>query len=97
MNEHIDIAFTGAKIATHDNEVASTTVHGLSALYNIGQMVRYRVMCFQEQCAIMYGGSAKKTIISEQYYREMWKHSVLAGIDILSLLTKGFSEIRGCR
>lgn len=97
MNENIDIAFTSAKIATYNNAVASTTVHGLSALYNIGQMARYRVLYYQEQYAITNGGSAKSTIICEQYYREMWKHSVLAGIDILSLFFKGFSGIRDCR
>lgn len=44
MNEHIDLSFAGAKMAARNNEVASTALHGISAMYNIAQMSRYRVM-----------------------------------------------------
>lgn len=94
MNEHIDLTFAGAKIATRNNEVASTAIHGLSAMYNVGQMARYRVLYFQEQNAYMNGGPGASAILIEQYRREMWKHTVLASIDILSLFLKGYSGMR---
>lgn len=86
MNEHIDLTFAGAKIAARNDEVASTAIHGVLAMYNIGQMARYRVMYFQEQNAYMSGGADASCIYMEQYLREMWKHTVLAGIDILSFI-----------
>lgn len=82
MNEHIDLTFAGAKIAARNNEIASTAIHGVSAMYNIGQMARYRVMYFQEQNAYMSGGPNASCIFMEQYRREMWKHTVLTGIDM---------------
>ena len=94
MNENIDIAFAGAKIATRNNEIASTAIHGVSAMYNIGQMARYRYMYFQEQNAYMSGGPGASCLFMEQYRREMWKHTVLASIDILSLFLKGISGMR---
>ena len=89
MNEFIDISFAGAKIAARNNEVASTTIHGMSAFYNIGQMARYRVAFFQEQQAYANGVSGASAYNMEQYRREMWKHSVLTGIDLISLFIKG--------
>lgn len=82
MNEHIDLIFVGAKIAAHNNEIASTAIHGVSAMYNIGQMARYRVMYFQEQNAYMTGVPVALCNLMEQYRREMWKYTVLASIDI---------------
>ena len=97
MNEHIDLTFAGAKIATRNNEIASTAVHGVSAMYNIGQMARYRVMYFQEQNAYLSGDPGASCLFKEQYRREMWKHTVLANIDILSLFIKGISGMRDGR
>ena len=97
MNEHIDLTIAGAKIAARDNEAVSTAIHGISAMYNVGQMARYRVMYFQEQYAYMSGGPMASTILLEQYRREMWKHTVLASIDILSLFIKVFSGMRASR
>ena len=95
MNEHIDLTFAGAKIAASNNEAASTAIHGLSAFYNIGQMARNRVMYFQERYAYLNGETGASATFMDR--REMWKHTVLAGIDILSLYIKGFSGRRdGC-
>ena len=94
MNEHIDLTFVGAKMATHDNEAASIAVHGMSAFYNIGQMARYRVLYFQEQYANMNGGPGASATHMEQYRREMCKHTVLASLDILSLFIKGLSGMK---
>lgn len=97
MNEHIDLSFAGAKIAARNNEVASTALHGISAMYNIAQMSRYRVMYIQEQFAYMNGGVGASNIRMDSYRREMWKHTVLAIIDILSLFIKGFSGMRASK
>ena len=97
MNEHIDLTFAGAKMAARNNEVASTAITGLSAMYNVGQMARFRVMYFQEQQAYLNGGYGVSTVLMEQYRREMWKHTFLAGIDILSLFVKGCSGMRAGR
>ena len=86
MNEHIDLTFAGAKIAARNNEIASTAIHCVSAMYNSGQMARYRFMYFQEQNAHLSGCTDASCIFMEQYRREMWKHTVLAGIDILSFI-----------
>lgn len=97
MNEYIDMTFAAAKMAAHDNEVASTAIHGLSAMYNVGQMARYRVSYYQEQYANLNGRPDASAILMEQYRREMLKHTVLASIDILSLFIKGFSGMRNGR
>ena len=85
MNEHIDLTFAGAKIAARNDEVASTVVHGLSAFYNIGQMARYRTMYCRGQYANMNGDYSVSTSLNEQYRREMWKRTVLAGLDLVSI------------
>jgi hypothetical protein len=97
MNEHIDLTFTGAKIAAYNNEAASTAIHGLSTMYNVGQMARFRSMYFQEQYAYLNGSPGASSTLMEQYRREMWKHTVLASIDILTLLIKGYSGMRAGR
>lgn len=97
MNEHIDLTFAGAKIAARNDEVASTAIHGVSAMYNIGQMARCRFMYFQEQNAYVSGYPNASFLSLEQYRREMWKHTVLANIDILSLLINGYSGMRAGR
>lgn len=56
MNEHIDLTIAGAKIAARNNDAASTAIHGVSAMYNGGQMAQYRVMYFQERYAYLNGG-----------------------------------------
>ena len=84
-------------MAARNNDVASTAISGLSAMYNVGQMARFRVMYFQEQQAYLNGGLSASTILMEQSRREMWKHTVLAGIDILSLFIKGCSGMRDGR
>lgn len=94
MNEHIDLAFVGAKIAAHNNEAASTAILGVSALYNVGQMARYRAMYYQQQYAILNGGPAALASLMEQYRSEMWKHTVLASVDLLSLFIRGFQGVR---
>ena len=94
MNEHIDLFFAGAKIAARNNEVASTAIHGISAMYNIGQMAGMRVMCFQERYAYLNEGRDASAILAEQYRREMWKHTILASIDFFSLIIKGVSGMR---
>lgn len=94
MNEHIDLTFAGAKIAARNNEVASTVIHGVSAFYNIVQMARFRVLYCQGRSAYESGDSVVSASFTEQYRREMWKHTVLAGIDILSLFIISFSEMR---
>ena len=96
MNEHIDLAFAGAKIAVRNDEVASTVIHGMSAFYNIGQMARYRTMYYQGQYAYINGDYSVSTSLNEQYRREMWKHTVAASMDVLSLFLF-FSEERSGR
>ena len=70
MNENIDLAFTGAKLAAIGNEPASIAIHGASAAYNIGQMARYRVMYLNGQTVWQNGGSPAAVALTEQYRRE---------------------------
>lgn len=73
MNEYIDLAIAGAKIATINNNPASITVHGLSAAYIIGQMARYRVLFLNGHSALQADRDRATIAISEQYRREMVK------------------------
>ena len=97
MNEHIDLAFAGAEIAARNDEVASTVVHGLSAFYNIGQMARFRAMYCQGQYAYMNGETSVSASLNEQYWREMWKYTVAAGIDLVSFFLISYSAMRADR
>ena len=85
MNEHIDLIFTGAKMATRNNDAASLATHSMSAFYNISQLARYRYCYYQ----CLNEGTQDAFAISKQYSHEMWKHTVLAGLDILSLFLMG--------
>lgn len=66
-------------------------------MYNGGQMAQYRVMYFQERYAYLNGGPGASAFFMELYRREMWKHTILASIDILSLFIKGYSGMRDVR
>ena len=93
MNEHIDLMLTGAKVATWNNEAASLATHSLSAFYNIGQMAWYRYQYYQ----YLNCGTQDALAISRQYAHEMWKHTALAGLDILTLIIKGITGLSGNR
>lgn len=54
-------------------------------------------MYIQEQFAYMNGGVGASNIRRDSYRREMWKHTVFAIIDILSLFIKGFSGMRASK
>ena len=97
MNEGIDIAFMGAKIATRENMPASITVHSLSMAYNIAQMTRYRVEYINSQRLLINGATQVSLSQQEQYRREMIKHSILATLDIASLFFIGVSGLHGNR
>ena len=94
MNEGIDIAFLGAKVAAKDNTSTSIAVHGLSAAYNISQMFRYRVAFFDGQRLLANGATQETIADTEQYRRNMIKHSLLAGLDIVSLFMISFQDGR---
>ena len=89
MNEGIDIALTGAKIAAGKNQAASIAVHALSASYNIAQMVRYQALCAELSYAQLPGGIQGNVETLDQYRRELMKHTILTGLDVLSLLLIG--------
>ena len=93
MNEGIDIALTGAKIAAGKNQAASVAVHAISASYNIAQMVRYRALCAELSYAQLPGGIQGGVGTLDQYRRELMKHTILSGIDVLSLLLIGVSGL----
>lgn len=92
MNEHIDIAFAGAKVAAKDDPRASVAVHGMSLGYNIAQMGLYRY-AYCEALASQRMGMQVNTEQIQLYRREAIKHTVLAGLDILSLFFMGSSGI----
>ena len=94
MNEGIDIALTGAKIAASKNQAVSVAVHAISASYNIAQMVRYQVLCANLSYAQLPGGIRNSMGTLEQYRRELIKHTILSGIDVLSLLLIGVSGLK---
>lgn len=93
MNEGIDIALSGAKIAASKNQAASIAIHALSASYNFAQMVRYQVLCADLSYAQLPGGIQNSMGTLEQYRRELIKHTILSGIDVLSLLLIGLSGL----
>ena len=93
MNEHIDLAFIGAKALTKADEQASIIVHSMSAFYNIAQIARYRSLYFQAvNSPSINAGHQEIQLYAETYRTETIKHSVLAGLDILTLLIKGLSR-----
>lgn len=92
MNEHIDIAFAGAKVAAKDDPRASVAVHGVSLGYNIAQIGLYRYACGAAMANQRMGMQVNPEQI-QQYRRESIKHTVLAGLDILSLFFMGSSGI----
>jgi len=94
MNEGIDIAFLGAKVAAKDNKAASIAVHGVSAAYNISQMFRYRVAYFDGQRLLTNGAVQSIIADTEQYRREMNKHLLLAGLDIISFFLMSLQDRR---
>lgn len=94
MNEYIDLAIAGAKIATINNNPASITVHGLSAAYIIGQMARYRVLFLNGHSALQADRDRATIAISEQYRREMVKHLAFSCIDFFSLFLIGISSMQ---
>ena len=89
MNEHIDLVLTGAKMATWNNEAASLATHSLSAFYNISQMAWYRYQYYQ----CMNSGTQDALAVSRQYSYGMWKHTALAGLDVLTLIVKGITGL----
>ncbi len=89
MNEGIDIALMGAKIAAGKNQAASVAVHALSVSYNIAQMARYRVMCAENLTMQSSCGVQDCVDIRNQYRKELLKHTVLTGIDVFSLFMIG--------
>ena len=93
MNEGIDIALTGAKIAASKNQAVSVAVHAISASYNIAQMIRFQVLCASLSYAQLPGGIQNRMDTLEQYRRELIKHTILSGIDVLSLLLIGVSGL----
>jgi len=93
MNEGIDLAFIGAKVATRENIAASLAVHGLSAAYNIAQLYRYRVAYLDGQ-RLLTNGVTQAITNTEQYQREVIKHSLLAGFDIISFFLISFQDRR---
>ena len=97
MNEHIDLAFLGAKVVASNNDVASLAVHCLSVAYNIGQMAWFRTMLYREQnnqLALKDRYALVSDTVAEQYRQEMIKHTVLAGIDILYLFFMGAANVK---
>lgn len=85
MNEGIDMALMGAKIASSKNQAASIAVHAISASYNIAQMARYRALN-AEIMNVQPSGGVHCVDIRNQYRRELLKHTVLSGLYVLSLL-----------
>lgn len=94
MINDIDLILTGAKIAALGNEPASLAIHGASAAYNIGQMAQYRVLYLNGQTALQNGKNLAAMALTEQYRREMIKHTILSGVDIATLLLIGITGLR---
>lgn len=96
MNESIDLLFLGAKAITCRNNTASLVIHGLSASYNIAQMGHYRFLYYSELSALDLGRMTRSMTqidytLVEQYQREMIKHTILAGLDLLVFFTGWYS------
>lgn len=94
MNEGIDIAFLGAKVAAQENKAANIAVHGVSVAYNISQMFHYRMAYFDGQRLLTNGALRVTFADMAQCRREMIKHSLLASLDIFSLFLISFHDRR---
>lgn len=94
MNEKIDMAFVGAKIASRNNVTADLIVHSLSAGYNIAQMAHYRYLIAENQMALNNGFVSTSLNGLEQYKRELAKHAFLSVIDVVSLICKSIAGLK---
>lgn len=94
MNEHIDIALTGAKLAARDNEVASLTVHTISLTYNLAQLMYSRYMYLNCQSALATGAIQADYQQIEQYKYSSIKHTLLLALDATSLILDGITCLK---
>ena len=95
MNENIDIAFMGAKMASSKNEVAHMTVLGLSMAYNFGQLARYRYLSATCQNAMVYGVNYQTNMGQvERYNSEIVKHAILGILDVATCIAVGVNGLR---
>lgn len=95
MNENIDIAFLGAKVASSKNEAAHMTVLGLSMAYNLGQLARYRYLSATCRNAIAYGVNCQTNMEQiGRYNREIVKHTVLGILDVATCILVGINGMR---
>ena len=93
MNEGIDIAFMGAKLATSNNKPASIAAHGISAFYNIAQIARYGYLCAEQQALFCNGYNVYYDAdLIRRHRQEQIKHTALALGDIIMLFAIGLSD-----
>ena len=95
MNEGIDIALVGAKVAASNNQTANLAVHALSASYNIAQIAHYRAMIAGLSNTQLINGVQISCNALTQYRRDLIKHTVLASLDVFTLFMIGFAGRKG--
>ena len=109
MNNIIDIALMTAKLATIKDEKARMMVGGVSLVYNVAQISRFRSMIVElSQICFMidYKARCRGKYTEEEYKliqecnreivecnREIEKHGAMTVIDGISLLIDAFTNI----
>jgi len=91
MNEHIDLLFTTAKIATRNNPWAHLTAQTLSMGYNASMLWHYNYQLAMAQAMGPY-------YMSEDQFQAMKqdriKHTVLLGIECLGMVAAGICALQ---
>lgn len=109
MNNIIDIALMATKLATIKDEKARMMVGGVSVVYNVAQILRFRSMIVElSQICFMIDHKARcRGEYTEGEYKlmqeckreiiacnqEIEKHGVMTVIDGISLLVDAFNNI----
>ena len=109
MNEIIDLGFIVAKLATIKDEKARMMVGGVSLVYNVVQIARFRSMIVElsQLCnCIVYSAQMRGGYTQQEYYcvmdcqrqieechQQIAKHGTMSIIDGISLLIDGLSKL----
>ena len=94
MNEHVDLLFTTAKIATRNNPWAHYATQAVSMGYNASMLWHYNYQLAMAQ-AIGPGYMAAEQI--QAMKQDRIKHTVLLSLEGISLIVAGICSLRKSR
>ena len=94
MNEHIDLIFTTAKIATRNNPRAHLATQAISMGYNASMLWHYNYQLAMAQ-AMGPGYMSEEQIQAMKQDRK--KHTVLLSLEGIGLIVAGICALREIR